>query len=312
MKNKIQKQLTRKLWVSRIGEPGRRFRIRRNYKDRLFIRLFHDRTVLLELYNALNGSSYNDADEMIITTIGDAIYLGMKNDCSFIIGNYLNLYEHQSTFCPNMPIRGLIYIVDIYQAYIAVMDLNLYGSAQVKLPTPKYVVFYNGEEEHDDVEYLHLTDAFTGEGSCLEFTATMYNINHGHNQELMEKCDTLQGYSLLVMKIREFQSQGMTLEEAADTACQYCIEHDILRNFLLKNRNEVRNVLLTEYNAKHQRKLDRRDARAEGRAEGITEGRAESIERLLRKGKSPEEIHDLLDYPMEDILRVERELSAVK
>jgi nucleotide-binding universal stress UspA family protein len=128
----------------------------------------------------------------------------------------------------------------------------------------------------------------------------------------MEKCDTLQGYSLLVMKIREFQSQGMTLEEAADTACQYCIEHDILRNFLLKNRNEVRNVLLTEYNAKHQRKLDRRDARAEGRAEGITEGRAESIERLLRKGKSPEEIHDLLDYPMEDILRVERELSAVK
>jgi predicted transposase YdaD len=112
----------------------------------------------------------------------------------------------------------------------------------------------------------------------------------------------------------------MTLEEAADTACQYCIEHDILKNFLLKNRNEVTNVLLTEYNAKHQRKLDRRDARAEGRAEGLTEGisrgrsegRAESIERLLRKGKSPEEIHDLLDYPMEDILRVERELSAVK
>jgi hypothetical protein len=304
MKNKIQQQLTRRLRISRIGEPGRRFRIRRNYKDRLFIQLFHDRTVLLELYNALNGSAYDDADELIITTIGDAIYLGMKNDCSFIIGNYLNLYEHQSTFCPNMPIRGLIYIVDIYQAYIAVMDLNLYGTTQIKLPTPKYVVFYNGEEKHDDVEYLHLSDAFTGEGSCLEFTATMYNINQGHNQKLMEQCDTLQGYSFLVMKIREFQAQGMTLEEATDEACQYCIEHDILRNFLLKNRNEVRNVLLTEYNAKHQRKLDRRDARAEGRAEGRTEGlneglsrgrsegRAESIERLLRKGKSPEEIHE--------------------
>jgi predicted transposase YdaD len=93
---------------------------------------------------------------------------------------------------------------------------------------------------------------------------------------------------------------------------------------LLKNRNEVTNVLLTEYNAKHQRKLDRRDARAEGHAEGILEGRAEglteglsrgraeSIERMLRKGKSPEEIQDLLDYPMEEILRVEREVSAVK
>jgi hypothetical protein len=324
MKNKIQKKLTRRLWITRSGQLGRKFWIRRNYKDRLFIQLFHDRNVLLELYNALNGSSYGDADELIITTIGDAIYLGMKNDCSFIIGNYLNLYEHQSTFCPNMPIRGLIYIVDIYQAYIAVMDLNLYGSTQIKLPTPKYVVFYNGEEEHDDVEYLHLTDAFNGEGSCLEFTATMYNINQGHNQELMEQCDTLQGYSFLVMKIREFQALGMTLEEAADAACQYCIEHDILKNFLLKNRNEVTNVLLTEYNAKHQRKLDRRDARAEGRAEGILEGhaeglteglsrgRAESIERMLRKGKSPEEIHDLLDYPMEEILRVEREVSAVK
>jgi predicted transposase YdaD len=94
---------------------------------------------------------------------------------------------------------------------------------------------------------------------------------------------------------------------------------------LLKNRNEVRNVLLTEYNAKHQRKLDRRDARAEGRAEGLNEGlsrgrsegiageRAESIERLLRKGKTPEEIHDLLDYPMEEILQVERKVfSTVK
>jgi hypothetical protein len=265
----------------------------------------------------LNGSAYDDADELIITTIDDAIYLGMKNDCSFIIGNYLNLYEHQSTFCPNMPIRGLFYIADVYQAYIAVMNLNLYGTAQIKLPTPKYVVFYNGEDKHDDVEYLRLSNAFDGDGSCLEFTATMYNINQGHNQELMEKCDTLQGYSFLVMKIREFQAYGMTLEEATDAACQYCIEHDILKNFLLKNRNEVRNVLLTEYNAKHQRKLDRRDARAEGRLEGRTEGRSEerseSIERLLRKGKSPEEIHELLDYPMEEIQKVEREaLPRVK
>jgi predicted transposase YdaD len=273
--------------------------------------LFHDRKVLLELYNALNSSAYSDADELIITTIGDAIYLGMKNDCSFIIGNYLNLYEHQSTFCPNMPIRGLIYIVDIYQAYIAVMDLNLYGTAQIKLPTPKYVVFYNGEEDHDDVEYLRLSEAFTGEGSCLEFTATMYNINQGHNKKLMEQCDTLQGYSFLVMKIREFQAQGMAIEEATDAACQYCIEHDILRNFLLKNRNEVRNVLLTEYNAKHQRKLDRRDARAEGRLEG----REEVIERMLQKGRTPEEIADFCGYDIEMVRDIEKRketLSGVK
>jgi hypothetical protein len=317
-----QKKLTRKLWTTRMRllRSGSGFLVRRNYKDRLFIRLFHDRKALLELYNALNHTEYDSPEDLIITTIGDAIYLGMKNDCSFIIGNYLSLYEHQSTFCPNMPIRGLIYIVDVYQAYIAVMNLNLYGTKQIKLPTPKYVVFYNGEEEHADIEYLKLSDAFDGKDACLEFTATMYNINHGHNPELMSQCDTLQGYSILVMKIRENQRRGMTLEEATDTACQYCIEHDILRNFLLKNRNEVTKVLLTEYNAKHQRKLDRRDAReeglAEGRASGIAEGRAigllddenaantKVILHLLEKGKTPEEIHELLDYSMEEIERV--------
>jgi predicted transposase YdaD len=53
--------------------------------------------------------------------------------------------------------------------------------------------------------------------------------------------------------------------------------------------------------------------RSEGLSRGRSEERSESIERLLRKGKSPEEIHELLDYPMEEILRVEREArSAVK
>jgi hypothetical protein len=265
-------------------QGGFPFKIRRNYKDRLFIQLFNDRKVLLELYNALNGTEYTDADDMVITTIGDAIYLGMKNDCSFIIGNDLNLYEHQSTYCPNMPIRGLFYIADIYQAYISVMELNMYGKTQIKLPTPKYVVFYNGEDEHDDVEYLKLSDAFETDDSCLEFTATMYNINMGHNAELMHRCETLNGYATLIMKIREYRKKGMSLEESTDEACRYCIENDILRDFLLKNRNEVRRVLLTEYNAKHQRKLDQRDAREEGREEGRTEGIELGIELGLERG----------------------------
>lgn len=301
MKNNVQKKLTRKLWVTsnRYFRNERRFRIRRNYKDRLFIQLFHDRKVLLELYNALNNSSYTESDELIITTIGDAIYLGMKNDCSFIIGNYLNLYEHQSTFCPNMPIRGLFYISDIYQAYVSILDLNLYGSSQIKLPTPKYVVFYNGEETHEDVEYLHLSDAFDGTDSCLEFTATMYNINMGHNAKLMEKCDTLQGYSMLIMKIQEYQNNGMTLEEATDTACQYCIEHNILREFLLKNRSEVRRVLLTEYNAKHQRKLDQRDAKEDGLKRGELIGKVKVY--AYEMHLNPEEIAQKVDADIETI-----------
>lgn len=69
---------------------------------------------MLQLYNAVNNSNYENADELIITTIDNVVYMGMKNDCSFIIGSDLNLYEHQSTYCPNMPIRGLIYFASIY------------------------------------------------------------------------------------------------------------------------------------------------------------------------------------------------------
>lgn len=211
----------------------------------------------------------------------------MKNDCSFIIGNYLNLYEQQSTFNPNMPIRGLIYLVHIYEAYINEHGLNLYGSRRVELPTPKYVVFYNGTEERPDVEELKISEAFRESDSCLEFTATIYNINQGHNPELMKQCKTLAGYSVLIEKVREYQAKGLTLADAIDTACVYCIEHDLLKEFLLKHRSEVTNVILTEYNPKKQRQMDIRDAREEGLALGRTEGhktgfREGSIQTLIQ------------------------------
>jgi hypothetical protein len=125
----------------------------------------------------------------------------------------------------------------------------------------------------------------------------MYNINMGHNAKLMEQCDTLQGYALLIMKIREYQEKGMSLEEATDCACQYCIEHNVLREFLLKNRNEVRRVLLTEYNAKHQRKLDRRDAWEEGREQE----KEQIILKMYYKGYTLEQIADITDKQVEEV-----------
>ena len=268
----------------------RLFFARRNHKDRLFIRLFHDKKTLLELYNALNGTNYTNPDDLEITTIDDVVYLGMKNDCSFIIGEYVNLYEQQSTFCRNMPIRGLIYLTGVYQGYIARNEFNLYGSQLIPLPTPKYIVFYNGTEERPEREVLRLSEAFAGEGACLEFTAEVININKGKNQELMKQCRTLEGYSVFVGKVREFQEEGYSLELALDAACEYCIENDYLKEFLLKHRNEVRRVLLTEYDAKKQRKMDIRDARAEGKAEGQKIGWEAGLEAGEQRGKELERI----------------------
>ena len=64
--------------------------VNRKYKDRLFRLVFEDKRDLLDLYNAVNGSNYQNPDELMITTLEDAIYLGMKNDLSFTHRNSLN------------------------------------------------------------------------------------------------------------------------------------------------------------------------------------------------------------------------------
>ena len=159
-------------------------KVNRIYKDRLFRLVFSDRRNLLELYNALNGSHYEDPEALEITTLEDAIYMSVKNDLSFLIDNVLNLYEHQSTYNPNMPTRGFFYLADVYRKYVEQRKLNLYGSRLAKLPLPQYLVFYNGLKSEPDRVVLKLSDAFAcpeGMKPCLEFEAVMLNINLVHS-----------------------------------------------------------------------------------------------------------------------------------
>lgn len=180
-------------------------RIQRNYKNGLFLMIFGNKPALLSLYNAIRGSNYTNPDDLIINTIEGVLYLGMKNDVSFIINNELNLYEAQSSWNPNMPLRGLFYFSRVYEGYIAEHDLNIYSQTLLKLPTPNYIVFYNGTKEDGDSRILRLSDSFIkhdGEEACLECTATMININYGHNKKLMEACRELYEYSYLIEQIR--------------------------------------------------------------------------------------------------------------
>ena len=102
-------------------------KLNRNYKDRLFRLAFQEKKDLLDLYNAVSGRQYTNPDDLIITTLADAIYLGMKNDISFLVSDVLNLYEHQSSFNPNMPVRGLNYFADTYREYIDRNGFDIYG-----------------------------------------------------------------------------------------------------------------------------------------------------------------------------------------
>ena len=281
-----------------------KLKLNRTYKDGLFRLVFKEKKDLLDLYNAIADRHYENPDDLIITTLDDAIYIGMKNDISFLVYDVLNLVEHQSSFNPNMPIRGLGYFSDVYQQYIEKNHLNIYGSKLIELPVPQYIVFYNGTAEEPDRVELKLSDAFAevaGISPCLECTAIMLNINYGHNQEMMKRCKRLHDYSLFIKRVRENENAGLILEEAVDKAVTDCINDGILADILSKNRAEVLNLLIYEYDEKKQRKIERE----EGKTEGKAEGKAEYILDLLE---------DLGEVPPELRTRIfkERNLEVLK
>lgn len=246
----------------------------RRYKDRLFRFLFQDKKDLLDLYNAVSGSSYTDAEGLEIVTLDDVIFMNMKNDLSFIIAEQMNLYEHQSTYSPNMPLRGLWYLSRQYEGWVAERGKDVYGSKRIKLPTPEYIVFYNGKQEYEDYREEHLSDSFEkGRGSgCLECTAVMLNINRGHNQELMGKCKRLWEYSEFVAEVNENLEKRVSLKTAITRAIDSCIEKGILEDVLRKNRAEVLHMFLTEYDEKKHMKTVYNEGYEEGEQAGYNRG----------------------------------------
>lgn len=270
--------------------------VSRQHKDRLFRFLFNDRKHLLELYNALNGTDYHNENELTITTLEGTIYMNMKNDLSFIVDSAMNLYEHQSTWNPNMPLRGLIYFSRLYQIYVKSHDYNLYGNRKIPLPFPQYVVFYNGTKEHPDRSELLLSDSFFPPSHqaekplvpCLECRAVMLNINQGHNKELMEKCHRLWEYSKFISQIRENRANGMDLSDSVNTAIDRCLKNGILTDVLTSSKMEVLDMLLEEYNEQKTREYLRREALEEGQEIG-----SEKINALNRKLIMENRLEDL-------------------
>ena len=211
----------------------------RTYKDRIFRMIFKEKPALLALYNAMNGTAYTNPEELVITTLENAIYLGMKNDVSFMICDRLFLYEHQSTQNPNMPLRNLLYVADLYS--VLTKDMFLYGELAVAIPEPRFVVFYNGEQKMDERIILRLSDLYKPKTThpYLELETLVLNINKGYNKELMEKCRELHDYAFFVALVREKRKNGMNLKNAVNEAIDECIHQNIMADFLRKNRAEV-------------------------------------------------------------------------
>ena len=244
----------------------------RLYKDRLFHMLFSDKVALLSLYNALNGTDYDNPDDLTITTLENAIYMGMHNDVSCILFSEINLYEQQASLCPNIAFRSLLYIADTLRGLT--VDNDIYSSTIIPLPTPHFVTFYNGVDPmKEDEMILKLSDAYEvpTDQPELELTVRVLNINPGHNEVLLESCAILKQYMQFVTKVRECIDSLTAktsatplpymdrLRVAISEAVDYCITQCILGDFLKKHRSEVIAVTLYEYSEEEHRRIQERD-----------------------------------------------------
>ncbi len=261
----------------------------RKYKDTLFRMVFREPEELLKLYNAMNGTTYTNFEDLEIVTLENAVYMNMKNDVAFIVGSFLNLYEQQATVNPNMPLRFLQYVAKEYEKLIA--RKNLYSAKQVKIPTPKFVVFYNGTRHQPERVEMKLSDAYQipADSPALELKVIQLNINVGYNKELMDKCRTLKEYSLYVDRIRRYANE-MSLDEAVKRAVDECIKEGILAEFLAGNKAEAISMSIFEYDEEKVIAMIRQEEREAGREEGREEGIRVFILDNLEEGTSSERI----------------------
>ena len=260
------------------------------------------------MYSAIEGVDLPPDIPISINTLSNALIKGRINDISFIIDNRLIvLIEHQSTINENMPLRLFKYIENIYDGIID--SKQLYKEKLIKIPRPEFIVLYNGEKPYPEKKELHLSDAFMDiEGLelekdrvSLELVVQVYNINHGHNLEILQKCKTLNNYSFFINKIREYQKTGLALEKSIESAIKYCIGNNILKDFLKSHGSEVIDMSFLEYNYDDHMAVVREEGREEGIEEGIEKGREEIARNALAEGSSIEYVQKITGLDPEKI-----------
>ncbi len=278
----------------------------REVKDSVFsLYMTDDPTRLIEVYNAIQGTSYPLDTPIEITTLQDALYKNRVNDVSFLMDNkFIVLLEHQSTINHNMPLRLLLYYARLLEKSVAAE--NIYKRGLIPIAAPEFFVLYNGTDKMPDWSVERLSDAYIEQPTLpSDFSVRIVNINHGHSAEIMEKSTSIAHYSLFISYIRQNQAQGMNLGEAIHKAVLMCQEQNIMQPFLIRHASEVENMLFTEWNWEQALQVAQTEGHEEGleegRAEGLEKGRAEGID-IGEKKKQREMIQTLLEsLPIEQV-----------
>lgn len=285
----------------------------RLYKDRVFKFIFgnpENKEWTLSLYNAVNGSNYRNPDDIQFNTIEDAVYMSMKNDVSFIILDEMNLWEHQSSFNPNMPMRFLTYGTQLYEKYTATSGYYKFSRKLQRLPKPHCICFYNGTKEQPEQQVLKLSDAFGGEGD-IEVKVKMLNVNYGKNRALLETCQPLREYAWLVDRVREHQRVMQNLEAAVDASIDEMPDSFVIRTLIEAHRAGVKKMFLTEYDEEKMKEQERKEAFADGVDAGVAEANERVAADMLKKKYPLDAIKDISRLSEAHIRKLAKSLGVV-
>ena len=260
----------------------------REYKSDVFSMLLEDRARALDVYNAMAGTAYTDPEIIEVHTLESGVSLTVHNDASFVVSmdSVLNIYEHQSTYNPNMPLRELIYFVTIIKKLVE--NRYLLSHKLVKIPTPKFAVFYNGEKTRPEREVLKLSDAYENQSDepQLELICTVYNINPGNNEDLKKRSQTLREYMIFVGYVNENLAKAKKGDKdyatAIKDAVSRCIAEDILKDFLLERGEDVQKIMMFDLTYEKQMENAKREWYNDGAKEGAIHQLASFI---VKKGE---------------------------
>ena len=286
------------------------------YRDHLFIAIFgklDDRSKRwrLDLYNALNDSTYSDPDELELNTLENVLFIKMHNDVSFLIDSQMTLYEHQSSPNPNMPLRGLLYFAQLYQKYISREKNSLISETLRKIPNPNFVVFYNGKTVRPEQYDLHLSDAFICDDKSgnFEWTAHVININENQNISLQKKCKPLYDYISFVSRINHNkEDEKMSIDSAVREAVDWAIGENLLQGYIKEQKEEIIGMLLEEYDEQACIRTWQEDGFIKGHEAGLQEKAVEAAKNLLKKHIPIETISECIGLSIEQVHELQKQI----
>lgn len=262
----------------------------REVKSSAFTTLFGQAENAAKLYAALNGEEAVSPEEIEFTTLQGVLFMVRKNDLAFVAKKkVLVISEHQSTVNGNMPLRDVIYYGRTMEKLVEPRDL--YKTKRIGIPTPEFLVFYNGDPTFPPEKILKLSDAFLEktDSPMLELEVRIININLPVNHPILEQCRPLYEYSWFIQQIKTYQTGGMSRDEAIAAAMADCRREGILVDFLREHGTEAVNMLFTQFNIEDALEVrgeemfedGKLEGLAEGKLEGLAEGKALSILELL-------------------------------